>query len=74
MRPIEPALEGRTDGETEVARRYCLALRSALTDDGRPPLAAAGLRLQARLQAVATSLERVEQMRSAAGKGGCRSR
>ena len=74
VRPSERALEGRTDGETEVARRSCLAVRSALTDDGRPPLAASGLRFQARLQAVATSLERVEQARTAAGKGGCRSR
>jgi mutator family transposase len=74
VRPIERALEGRADAEAEVTRRYCLAVRSALTDDGRPPLAAAGLRLQARLQAVADSLARVEQARTAAGKGGCRSR
>ena len=74
VRPIERALEGRADAAAEVTRRYCLAVRSALTDDGRPPLAAAGLRLQARLQAVADSLARVEQARTAAGKGGCRSR
>jgi len=74
VRPIERALEGRTDAEAAVTRRYCLAVRSALTDDGRPPLAAAGLRLEARLQAVADSLARVEQARSAAGKRGCRSR
>lgn len=74
VRPIERALEGRTDAEAAVTRRYCLAVRSALTDDGRPPLAAAGLRLEARLQAVADSLARVEQARTAAGKGGFRSR
>jgi Transposase, Mutator family len=71
VRPIERALEGRTDAEAEATRGYCLAVRSALTDDGRPPLAASGLRLHDRLQAVAASLERVEQARAAAGKRGC---
>src|SRR2546425_1717517 len=53
VRPLERALEGRTDEEAEVVRGYCLAVRSALTDDGQPPLDAAGLRLQERLQAIA---------------------
>jgi len=39
--------------------RYCAAVRSAITDDGRPPLAASGLKLQDRLEAVAASLDRV---------------
>ena len=38
---------------------YCAAVRSALTDDGRPPLAASGLKLHERLTAVAASLDRV---------------
>jgi hypothetical protein len=63
VRPIERAVEGRDDPEAEAVRGYCAAVRSALTDDGRPPLAASGLRLQARLEAVAASLGRV-------GKGG----
>ena len=42
------------------------AVRSALTDDGRPPLEASGLRLQERLSAVAASLDRVAEKR------GCR--
>jgi hypothetical protein len=71
VRPLERALEGRTDAEAEAIRGYCLAVRSALTDDGRPPLAAAGLRLQGRLEAVAQALERVEQARQTTGKGGC---
>ena len=62
VRPIERALEGRADEEVEAIRGYCLAIRSALTDDGRPPLAASGLTLKGRLEAVATSLERVEQV------------
>src|ERR671937_951483 len=38
VRPIERRLEGRTDPEAEAIRGYCLAVRSALTDDGQPPL------------------------------------
>jgi hypothetical protein len=61
VRPIERSLEGREDVEAQVARGYCLAVRSALTDDGRPPLNAAGLRLRDRLEAIAASLARVRQ-------------
>jgi hypothetical protein len=64
VRPIERSLEGRNDAQAEAARSYCLAVRSALTDDGRPPLAASGLRLKQRLEAIAESLDRVEQARS----------
>jgi hypothetical protein len=61
VRPIERALEGRDDPAAEVARGYCAAVRSAITDDGRPPLAASGLQLKARLEAVADSLDRVAE-------------
>jgi hypothetical protein len=61
IRPIERKLEGRTDPAAEVMRGYCSAVRSALTDDGRPPLGAAGLTLQDRLSTIAESLERVEK-------------
>jgi hypothetical protein len=63
VRPIERALEGRTDKEAEAVRGYGLAVRSALTDDGQPPLEAAGLRLQERLQAINDSIERVAEKR-----------
>jgi len=63
VRPLERALEGRTDEEAEVGRGYCLAVRSALTDDGQPPLDAAGLRLQERLQDISDSLGRVAEKR-----------
>jgi hypothetical protein len=66
IRPIERQVEGRQDPEAEVIRGYCAAVRSAVTDDGRPPLAASGLKLQRRLTAVAASLDRV------GSKGGCR--
>lgn len=64
VRPIERAVEGCADPEAEAVRGYCAAVRSAITDDGRPPLAASGLKLEDRLAAVAASLDR------AAAKGG----
>lgn len=60
VRPIERAAEGQDDDpEAEIVRDYCAAVRSALTDDGRPPLAAPGLKLHERLAALAASLDRV---------------
>ncbi len=41
-RPIEKSLEGRTDPEAEAVRGYCLAVRAALTHEGRPPVDALG--------------------------------
>src|SRR5215207_10061554 len=61
VRPIERAADGRDDAEAELVRGYCAAVRSAITDDGRPPLAASGLRLKARLEKVAASLDRLAQ-------------
>ncbi len=55
VRPIERSLEGREDEQSEAMRSYCLAVRSALTDDGRPPLCASGLKLHARLTQIADS-------------------
>lgn len=67
--PLERAVEGRSDAEAQVIQGYGAAVRSALTDDGRPPLEASGLKLHGRLTAIATSLQRVAQ------KGGrCRRR
>src|SRR5215216_5287072 len=77
VRPIERALEGREDEEAEVVRGYCLAVRSALTDDGRPPLCASGLKLHARLAAIHASIGRVAEKggspRSSASSSGCSS-
>jgi hypothetical protein len=61
VRPIERRLAGRRDPEAEVVRGYCAAVRSALTDDGRPPLEASGLKLHGRLSAITASLERVDK-------------
>jgi hypothetical protein len=63
IRPIERRVEGRQDPEAEVIRGYCAAVRSALTDDGRPPLEPSGLKLHDRLAAVAASLDRVGSKR-----------
>jgi hypothetical protein len=71
VRPIERSLEGQTDAQADAARGYCLAVRSALTDDGRPPLAACGLKLKDRLEAIADSLERVQHAQAGQeGEGG----
>jgi hypothetical protein len=59
IRPIERKVEGRHDPEADTIRGYCAAIRSALTDDGRPPLEASGLKLRDRLAKVADSLDRV---------------
>src|SRR4051795_5298709 len=59
IRRIERAVEGSDAAEAEVVRGYCAAGRSAIPDDGRPPLAASGLTLKRRLEKVAASLDRV---------------
>jgi len=61
VRPIERAVEDRDDAEARGVRGYCAAVRSAITDDGQPPLAASGLRLEGRLKAVVASLDRVAE-------------
>ncbi len=63
VRPLERELEERTDEEAEAVRGYCLAVRSALTDDGHPPLDADGLKLQQRLQEISDSISRVAEKR-----------
>jgi hypothetical protein len=63
VRPIERKVEGRDDAEAKAIRGYCAAVRSALTDDGRPPLSAPGLVLKGRLEAVVQSLDRVAEKR-----------
>lgn len=66
VRAIERRVENASGAEAEVVRGYCSAVRGALTDDGRPPLEASGLKLHERLTAIDASLDRV------AAKGGCR--
>lgn len=61
VRPIERSVEHQADEEAQITRAYCLAVRSALTDDGHPPLCASGLTLHERLTLITTSLERFAQ-------------
>lgn len=66
VRKIERAAEGRQGPAAAAVLGYCGAVRSAITDDGRPPLGAAGLKLHRRLEAISGSIAR-------AAKGGpCR--
>ena len=63
IRPIKHQAAKRAesdpgDEESEIVRGYCTA-NHALTDDGLPPLAASGLKLQDRLNQIAASLDRV---------------
>lgn len=63
IRPIERSVEDRIDTESEVTLQYCSAVRSAITDDGRAPLDAPGLKLEERLTAISASLGRVAEKR-----------
>lgn len=68
VRGVERSAERQTDAASEVVLGYCSAVRSALTDDARPPLAFAGLRLAERLEQIHDSLDRLGK------KGGRRQR
>src|SRR5215217_1650825 len=68
IRRIERAVEGSDAAAAAVVRGYCAAVRSAITDDGRPPRAASGLTLKRRLEKVAASLDRVAE-KGAARRG-----
>jgi hypothetical protein len=61
VRSIERSVANSDDPVSETVRGYCLAVRSALTDDGVPPLEASGLKLHSRLTLIKGSLERVAQ-------------
>jgi hypothetical protein len=61
VRPIERSVADKQDPISEAVNEYCLAVRSALTDDGHPPLDAPGLRLYERLTKIYSSLEGVEK-------------
>lgn len=61
VRPIERALEEHQTPENNAIRGYCLAVRASLTDDGRSPLEASGLRLHERLTQVSDSIARIQE-------------
>lgn len=61
VRPLERKVQDREDPQAQAVTGYCQAIRSALTDDGHPPLDAPGLRLRERLDKVGKSLETVTE-------------
>jgi MULE transposase-like protein len=61
VRPIERALEEYPTPENDAIRDYCLAVRASLTDDGRSPLEASGLRLYDRITQINDSIGRVQE-------------
>lgn len=66
IRPLERQVQARAaegDESAQAVLGYCSAVRSALTDDGRPPLDSSGLDLRERLNAVSESLASVEEKR-----------
>ena len=60
VRPIERALEEHPTPENDAIGDYCLAVRASLTDDGRSPLEASGLRLHDRITHMCDSMARVQ--------------
>ncbi|MGL4553920.1 MAG: ISNCY family transposase [Gemmataceae bacterium] len=65
VRPIEREVEQEGGEGAAVLRGYRAAVRAALTDDGRPPLCASGLKLHERLSGIVASQGRV------AARAGC---
>jgi hypothetical protein len=63
IRPLERQVAEREDPAGVAIQGYCQAVRSALTDDGRAPLDAAGLRLRERLTQISASLAQAEKKR-----------
>jgi hypothetical protein len=61
VRQLERKAAKRNDAMGRIIHDYYQAVRSAITDDGRPPLRASGLRLHHRLTAIARSLARVSK-------------
>lgn len=63
IRPIERIVERRHDEASQAAYDCCLVVRSAITDDGRPPLDLGGIKLYSRLSHICDMLERVAKKR-----------
>lgn len=63
IREMERRLEEETEEDAHAVHGSCFAVRSALTDDGRPPLDASGLTRSTRLQQIDHSMDRVAEKR-----------
>jgi hypothetical protein len=64
VRPIERAEDSHPTPENDAIRGYCLAVRASLTDDGRSPLDAPGLRLYERVTHISDSIGRVQEKKA----------
>lgn len=67
IRSVEREIQKSDDPRDKIVEGYCLAVRSAITDDGRPPLVADGLKLHERLEKIEQSIEKMSK------KGDCQS-
>ncbi len=61
VRPIERSVSEEQEPIGKVVKGYCLAVRSALTDEGHPPLDPPGVKLHQRLTKIYSSLEGVKK-------------
>jgi hypothetical protein len=64
VRPIERTLDQQSTPENQAIRRYCLAVRASLTDDGRSPLQPSGLKLFDRMTQIRDSIARVQEKKA----------
>lgn len=61
IRGIERSVQQNNEPINKVIQGYCLAVRSAITDDGRPPLEASGLKLHQRLSQIEESITKMSK-------------
>lgn len=61
IRTIEREIQKSDQPMNKVVEGYCLAVRSSITDDGRPPLEASGLKLHERLNKIEQSITKMSK-------------
>ena len=61
IRTIEREIQTSEQPMNKIVEGYCLAVRSAITDDGRPPLEASGLKLHERLSKIEQSITKMSK-------------
>lgn len=61
IRAIERSVQNDDLPLSKIIQEYCLAVRSAITDDGRPPLCASGLKLRERLTKISQSINKMSK-------------
>lgn len=61
IRAIERSVQNDDLPLSKIIQGYCLAVRSAITDDGRPPLCASGLKLRERLTKISQSINKMSK-------------